>query len=97
MEKITALIYGKENCPFCDRAKMLVKEIQKREKVELTLDYHDFIQENISKEEVTNKVGSPNLILTVPQIKLIFSDKEEYIGGFNEFYSYVTSKTTWLK
>lgn len=96
-QKITVLIYGKDTCPYCEKAKALVSEIQKKNKVELVLDYHNFIEENLTKEDITKKISAPSLISTVPQIKLFFADSEKYIGGFAEFYAYVIRETDWLK
>lgn len=44
-ENVTVLIYGKNDCPYCERAKSLAAEVQKRNKINLTIDYHNFIEE----------------------------------------------------
>lgn len=95
-KNVTVLIYGKNDCPYCERAKALAAEVQKRNKINLTVDYHNFIEEGLTKEEIAEKVSATSPVQTVPQIKIIKKDKEEYIGGFAEFYGYVL-RTDWLK
>ena len=90
------LIYGKEGCPYCERAKMLTAKIQEKHP-EVKLKYVDFVKENLTKEEVSKLVNAPEIIQTVPQIKLFWEDKEEYIGGFDKYYSYITQNTSLLK
>lgn len=66
------VIYGKENCPFCIRAKNLCKEKG------VEHEYIDFIASGMSKEDLEAIVGSP--VKTAPQI---FVDGV-HIGGYVE-------------
>ena len=70
---MTATIYSKPNCPYCDRAKMLLKNrgIQYNE-VSAVENRDSLIQ------KVTEATGAAPR--TVPQIWL----GESYIGGFTE-------------
>lgn len=95
-QNVTALIYGKKDCPFCKKALELSKEIEKKGKVNLTVEYHDFVEEGLTKEDIAEKVSATSPVQTVPQIKLTIDGEEKYIGGFAEFYGYVL-RTDWLK
>lgn len=69
-----AIIWSKQNCTYCDRAKNLLKTkgIEFEEKI---------IGKQFTREQLLEVV--PNA-MSVPQIFL----GEEYIGGFNELVEY---------
>lgn len=64
-----AIVYGKNRCIWCDRAKNLLDEH------EIPYEYKNIEENTIYREELFNTLPS---IKTVPQI---FIDNE-YIGGF---------------
>lgn len=64
------VIYGKQSCPFCQRAKSLC------ESKELDYEYIDFIEAGMTKEDLEKIVGKP--VKTVPQILV----DDVGIGGF---------------
>lgn len=67
----TIKIYGKSNCPWCDRAKDLA------ERYKLKYTYYDITEKQYYDEL---KESVPNL-KTVPQI--FWNDR--HLGGYNEF------------
>ena len=74
------IIYGKEGCSFCQKAKRLL------EVKGLPFTYIDFVKQGMSKEELAQAVGLPS-VSTVPQI--LEQDTKTYIGGFNELVTYL--------
>jgi glutaredoxin 1 len=75
------VIFGREGCPFCVRAKEVAERLQSQDD-SFKFRYIDIIKENISKADLEKSAGKP--CPTVPQI---FID-EEHIGGFTEFEAY---------
>lgn len=71
-------IYTKDNCSYCEQAKVLL-DIN-----ELSYKQHK-IGENITREEVMAKF--PN-VRTVPLIVI----DEKYIGGYNELRDYLLNR-----
>lgn len=76
-------VYTKQNCPFCDRAKNLIKlhgyDIQEIE-----------VPTQASRDDVQAAVtesGSSHVVRTVPQI--FFNG--EYIGGYEQLVKYFAS------
>lgn len=71
------VVYGKENCPFCDRAKRLLESKNlDYEYMQLGVDY--------TREELLELAPHAR---SVPQIWRLQTAREEvttYIGGFNE-------------
>ena len=66
-------IYGKPQCPFCDRAKALAeREGYTYEYLQLDVDF--------TREELFEKFPSAR---TFPQITVDYDG--EYIGGYTEF------------
>jgi thioredoxin reductase (NADPH) len=64
-----AVIYSKDDCPYCDRAKTLLETKQ--------IEYEEIkVGKDITREEFLEKF--PN-VRTVPQIYL----DESYIGGYD--------------
>jgi len=75
------VIFGREGCPFCVRAKDVATQLNKD--IEgFKFKYIDIIKEGISKADLEKTVGKP--VETVPQI---FID-QKHIGGFTEFEAY---------
>lgn len=70
----SAEIYTKPSCPYCVKAKDLLRRN--------SIQYQEFIigQNGITKETVEVKIGDGRTIRTVPQI---FVDNN-YIGGYTE-------------
>ena len=68
-----AIVWSKDNCPFCDQAKNLLKmkgiEFEERN-----------VMKDWTKEQLLEAVPTAR---TLPQIFL----DEEYIGGFNDLKS----------
>jgi glutaredoxin len=75
-------IYSKDNCSYCDAAKNL-----------LTSRSIEFVESkigvDITKEMLLEIVPGAR---TVPQIFLLTSDGEQYIGGFNELVNALKEK-----
>jgi glutaredoxin len=69
-------IFGKPNCPWCDRALALAAEHK------LPVNYRDFTKEAGALAELKRRVPG---VKTVPQI--FTSDR--YIGGYEQFAAYL--------
>lgn len=71
-------IYGRENCPYCEKAKALADSLP-------TADgyYIDINKNGITKADLQKTVGKP--VETVPQV---FIDGI-HIGGYTEFAAHV--------
>jgi len=71
-----AIVWSKEQCPYCDQAKALLKQ--------KGIDFEERkIGEGYTKEDLLEAVPTAR---TVPQIFI----NEEYIGGFTELKSKLT-------
>lgn len=70
---MTAIIYSKNPCPYCDRAKMLFKH----KGIEYT-EINAIEHQAEMTQKVTEATGQPPM--TVPQIWL----EGQYIGGFTQ-------------
>ncbi|MDH5432829.1 MAG: GrxA family glutaredoxin [Gammaproteobacteria bacterium] len=70
-------IYGRPGCGFCTRARQicLAKNLEHQ--------YIDIWEENISKEDLSRKVGEP--VYTVPQI----FHGDTYVGGCEDLEVYL--------
>ena len=75
------VIFGREGCPFCVRAKELAERL-KTEREDFNFRYVDIIKENVSKADLEKSAGKP--CPTVPQIFL----DQDHIGGFTDFEAY---------
>jgi len=75
------VIFGREGCPFCVRAKELAERL-KTEREDFNFRYVDIIKENVSKADLEKSAGKP--CPTVPQIFL----DQNHIGGFTDFEAY---------
>ncbi|WP_213608629.1 GrxA family glutaredoxin [Pseudoalteromonas sp.] len=75
------VIFGREGCPFCVRAKDVAEQLS-NDRDDFKYRYIDIIKEGISKEDLEKSAGKP--CPTVPQI---FVD-QAHIGGFTEFEAY---------
>lgn len=75
----TAEIYTKPTCPWCTRAKALLKQNN--------ISYVEFILgiDGVSKETVEAKIGNGVKVTTVPQI---FIDSK-YVGGCTELMKFL--------
>jgi glutaredoxin 1 len=83
-------IYGKKNCPFCEKAKKLGTQLKDfREDFEVS--YTDYQEAGMSKEDLANKVGNP--VETLPQIMI----DDNYVGGYKEFEIYVRKNKLFSK
>lgn len=81
-----ALIYTKPSCPYCVKAKALLKE----KNIPIT---ESVVGADVSKadiQKIVDDMGVKTEIRTVPQIFLvnIATDSIEYIGGFTELDKY---------
>ncbi|WP_199611115.1 GrxA family glutaredoxin [Flocculibacter collagenilyticus] len=72
------VIFGKEGCPYCVRAKQLAEQLSNNDN-QHKYRYVDIHQEGLSKADLEKTIGRS--VNTVPQI---FID-EEHIGGCDEF------------
>jgi glutaredoxin 1 len=75
------VIFGREGCPFCVRAKELAERL-KTERDDFNYRYVDIIKEGVSKADLEKSAGKP--CPTVPQIFL----DQSHIGGFTDFEAY---------
>ncbi|TMP79302.1 glutaredoxin [Pseudoalteromonas phenolica] len=75
------VIFGREGCPFCVRAKELAERL-KTERDDFNYRYVDIIKEGVSKADLEKSAGKP--CPTVPQIFL----DQSHIGGFTDFKAY---------
>jgi len=77
---MTNIVYSKENCPFCDKAKALLKS-------------HDITFEtkmvgvDVTREQLLEAVPTAR---SVPQVFLYGN----YIGGYKELEEYFANNTT---
>jgi glutaredoxin 3 len=71
---MTAIVWSKPNCPFCEQAKMLLKKKGMAFEVR-TIDGQSWTREQLLEAVPTAR--------TVPQIFI----GNEYIGGFTELKS----------
>jgi len=78
-------IYGKPDCPYCERAKELLKSKW------LDFEYFDVVKDSGKFAEMIGKVVDRigTRPRTVPQI---FSPEGEYIGGYDDLHSTFVSK-----
>lgn len=76
------IIFGKEACPFCVKAKDLSEKLCSAVP-DVSYRYIDIRNEGITKADLEAKAGKE--VRTVPQI---FAD-DDHIGGFSEFEVYV--------
>ena len=75
------VIFGRDGCPFCVRAKELAEKLS-NERDDFQFRYIDIIKEGISKADLEKSAGKP--CETVPQIFL----DQNHIGGFTDFEAY---------
>ncbi|CAM4253978.1 GrxA family glutaredoxin [Pseudoalteromonas byunsanensis] len=75
------VIFGREGCPYCVRAKEVAERLSVQ-RDDFKFRYVDIIKEGVSKADLEKSAGKP--CPTVPQI---FID-ENHIGGFTEFEAY---------
>lgn len=68
------IIYGKPNCPNCDKTKMLC-QIQSLDYKYLTLD------QDYSVEQLTELAGGP--VRALPQIFIQETNELRYVGDYN--------------
>ena len=76
-----AVIYGRPGCPYCIRAQMTAKSLQKQ-RDDFSFEYVNMWLEGISKEQLSEKAGKR--VTTVPQV---FIDGE-HIGGSDDFAAF---------
>ena len=73
------VIYSKNNCTFCNKAKHLVKT--------LGLTYEEKKMEEFdSPQAMLEDIGKP--VRTMPQIKI----DDKLVGGYNQLIEYFTDK-----
>ncbi|MCF2856356.1 GrxA family glutaredoxin [Pseudoalteromonas sp. SMS1] len=75
------VIFGREGCPYCVRAKDLATRL-KESRDDFNFRYVDINKEGVSKADLEKSAGKP--CNTVPQI---FID-QDHIGGFDDFEAY---------
>lgn len=77
-----AQVYGRENCPYCVKAKDLL------EQKEIDFEYIDIVTTGIGKDGLSKLCGKE--ISTVPQIFL----DGELIGGYSELLAKLTEENS---
>lgn len=70
------IIYGKDGCINCERAKMLC-QIQS-----LAFDYRKLDGDEAGIHALRERVGAP--VSSLPQIFLEHADGSDYVGGYDE-------------
>ena len=79
MTKMSIVVYSKNNCVFCNKAKHLLTK--------LGLDYEEMkLEEFASPEAMLEHIGKP--VRTMPQIKI----DDVLIGGYNQLVEYFNDK-----
>jgi len=73
-----AVIFGRESCPYCVRAKALAAKLT-GERDDFNYQYVDIQTTGITKADLEARAGKP--VMTVPQIFL----DDRHIGGYTEF------------
>jgi glutaredoxin len=72
-------VYSKPNCPYCDKAKYLLKS--------LGLQYEEkIVTKDLSVEELYEALGKQ--VRTIPQIVI----NKDHIGGYNELKEHFINK-----
>ena len=72
-------VYSKPNCPYCDKAKYLLKS--------LGLQYEEkTVTKDLSVEELYEALGKQ--VRTIPQIVI----NKDHIGGYNELKEHFINK-----
>ena len=72
-------VYSKPNCPYCDKAKYLLKS--------LGLQYEEkIVTKDLSVEELYETLGKQ--VRTIPQIVI----NKDHIGGYNELKEHFINK-----
>ncbi|MFC6276707.1 GrxA family glutaredoxin [Psittacicella hinzii] len=84
MVKYQVEIFGRESCPYCQRAKNILEEL----KVAGIADgvYHDMIVEGITKEDIAARIGKE--VRTVPQVFV----NGNHVGGCDNFVAFLTAE-----
>lgn len=75
------VIYGRDNCPYCVRAKALATQL-KGSIDGFDFEYVDITEKGLTKEDLAEIVKRP--VQTVPQILI----DGQAIGGFTDFEAY---------
>lgn len=79
---MNVVIYGKEGCPFCVRAKELC------EANKIDYKYVDFIKAGMTKQDLEKIMGKP--VSTVPQILV----NDVAVGGYTDLVPLVQKYLT---
>ena len=79
MIRMKIVIYSKQNCVYCSKAKHLVKS--------LGLEYEEKMMESLySPQAMLEDIGKQ--VRTMPQIKI----DDKLIGGYNQLVEYFADK-----
>lgn len=75
----SAEIYTKPSCPYCVKAKSILKSNN--------IQYVEYIigVDGVTKETIESKIGAGSVVRTVPQIFI----NEAYIGGCDSLIEYM--------
>jgi len=74
-KQMQAVLYSKENCQWCDRARMLLDSVD--------IDYLEYkYEQDFTKEQFYNEFGEG---ATFPQVNM----GKEYVGGFKDTLHYL--------
>lgn len=71
------MIYGRENCSWCSKAKNLVDKLLQSQTID-NYEYIDYQKQNMSAKDLSEIAGTQ--VKTVPIILI----DGEYIGGYKE-------------
>lgn len=77
MAEASYTVYGRPGCGYCHQA------VRMLEANDLSFEYIDIYEKNLSKQDVADLVGQP--VHTMPQIL----HGDHYVGGATELYSYL--------
>ena len=81
------VIYGKDSCPYCQKAKKLSEGLQQGLKEEVIVEYHNTIEEGLDRFKLTKIMGFE--VTTVPQILV---DKKPIPEGYTGFNRYIQNE-----
>lgn len=86
VQRVDVVIYGKDTCPYCRKAKALLQEYDVR------YTYHDLsIHPEKGREAFAHlSAGEP---ATIPQVFV----ESEHVGGYSDLQSLVQTGAIWAK
>lgn len=77
------VIYGRDSCPYCQKAKKLSEALKEGLIEEPEIEYHNTIEEGINRIHLSEIMGFE--VTTVPQILVDNKPIPEGYTGFNRY------------